>query len=225
MIDRAAIPCASAAFGGFRVFGDRRGRRIPGRLVGSRSELARQFGQIRVGSLRLIRHCSSVFWTVGRRSRRVIRSRRLGPSGSDRAGAGGRGRRQIPDQSQKFARIRHPGCLAGREHRFQLRHPAVQVILALQNSIDHRRGDRQPRVPRQIQNRLHFVGHFAHRVQIQEPGHALDGVEAAENRMNRLGVGRILIERQQLQLDRGQMLSRLQNEIVQQLRIAGQRVA
>ena len=153
-----------------------------------------------------------------------MRSRPIGRSEIHRAGARGRGRRQIPDQSQKFARIRHPGSLAGREHRFERRHPTVEVILTLEYSIDYRRGDHQPGVSRQIQNRLHLVGDLADRVQIQEPGHAFDGVESTENRMNRLGIGGILIERQQLQLDRGQVLARFQNEIVQQLRIVSQGV-
>ena len=52
-----------------------------------------------------------------------------------------------------------------------------------------------------------------------------DGVESAKDRMDGFGVGGVLIERQQLQLDGGQMFSGFQNEIVQQFRIARQRVA
>ena len=103
-------------------------------------------------------------------------------------------------------------------------HPAAQVVFALQDPVDHRRRDGELRVPRQIQNGLHFVRDVAHRVQIQESGHALDGVKSAENSVDGFRIGGILVERQQLQLDGGQVLSRLQNEIAQQFRIARQRI-
>ena len=98
----------------------------------------------------------------------------------------------------------------------------MEIILALEYSIDDRGGDRDLRVARQVENRFHFVGHVPIASSPRNPAMPFDGVEAAENRVHRLGIGGILIERQQLQLDRGQVLARLEYEIVQQLRIGRQ---
>jgi len=116
---------------------------------------------------------------------------------------------------------RHQGCFSGLYHRLQLGHPAAQVVLAFEDAVDHRVRDGELGVSGQIQYGFHFMRHVPHCVQVQKPGHPFDRVEPPENRVERLGMGGVLVERQQLQLDGGQMFPRFQDEVLKQLGVPG----
>ena len=96
-----------------------------------------------------------------------------------------------------------------------MRQPPLQVVGTLQNGIDGRSRESQLEVPGAIENRLHFMGEFLDVPKLQEAGQPFDGVEAAENGMQRLGVAGIALQGEDLRFYGGQILAALQDEIRQ----------
>src|SRR5271166_5293412 len=77
--------------------------------------------------------------------------------------------------------------------------------------------DDQFAFPGQIEQSLNFMRYLRHGRKIEKSRQPFDRVKPAKNRIQRLGVARVLIERKQAHLDIAEMLARLHHKIAQQL--------
>jgi hypothetical protein len=97
-----------------------------------------------------------------------------------------------------------------------MRHPAEQIIRALEDDVDCRRSDRQLRIAGAIEDGLHLVGEFLYFPEFQEPGQPIDRVKTAKDRVQSFRVERIAPDRQGLRLNAGEMLAALEHKIAHQ---------
>ncbi len=111
-----------------------------------------------------------------------------------RAFGGGVRHERVYTVDESFVGRRISGCSAG-ENCFDAGDICFQVVCTGQNSVDHRRGNRQLAVTHHIEQRFHFMGDLLHSRQFEEAGETFDRVKSAENRVYSLFVGGILFER------------------------------
>ena len=97
---------------------------------------------------------------------------------------------------------------------------ALQVIFAFKNDIGDLRRYPKLAVSRLVEQTLDLMGDFLNLHQLEETRETFDRMKAAEDGMKRFFVAGIPLDIHQFVLDRGQVLGRFQNDVVQQFRIA-----
>ena len=97
----------------------------------------------------------------------------------------------------------------------------LQRVAAFENLGDDDRSQLEFTIAGQIQQGLNFVGQGLHRDEPEKTGVALERMKRTEHRVQRLGIGGLLIEHQQRRLDLLQMIERLGVELTKKLLVLG----
>ena len=89
-------------------------------------------------------------------------------------------------------------------------------VCALQQHVHDSRRHRELRGPGQVEKGLNLVGERLDFCELEESGQTLDGVEASEDRVQRLCGGVVFLENEQLIVDGREMLAGFRNELTDQ---------
>ena len=95
----------------------------------------------------------------------------------------------------------------------------LEGISTRENQIDDAGIDAPLRAAHQVQHGLQFVREVSRRIEMQKTSAPLEGMKRTEDRMDRLGVGRIRLQHQDALLDGLEQLQRLGMELAEQFKV------